>query len=99
MELFFRFFPALINVASGQMRFVGLGPKTRDEILNLGEDWKALYLGSKVGIITETFVRYGSEPTEEELYSAEAVYSVMGGPWYDFKLVAQYLKRIFFGKS
>jgi len=99
VELFFRFFPSLINVASGQMRFVGLGPKTRDEIRNLGEDWKALYLGSKVGIITEAFVRYGSEPTEEELYSAEAVYSVMGGPWYDFKLVAQYLKRIFFGKS
>lgn len=97
VELFLRLLPSLINVAAGDMRFVGLTPRTRDEILNLGEDWKALYLGGKLGIITEAFVRYGSQPTEDELYSAEAVYSVMGGPWYDFKLGAQYLKKVFLG--
>jgi NDP-sugar pyrophosphorylase family protein len=96
-DLFLRLVPSLINVAAGEMRFVGLTPRTRDEILNLGEDWKALYLGGKLGIITEAFVRYGSQPTEDELYSAEAVYSVMGGPWYDFKLGAQYLKKVFLG--
>lgn len=96
-HLFLRLFPSLINVAAGRMRFVGLPPRTRDEILSLGEDWKALYLDAKQGMITEAFVRYGPEPTEEELYSAEAVYSVMGGPWYDFKLVGQYLKRLLLG--
>ncbi len=66
--------------------------------MNLEEDWKTLYLRSKLGIITEAFVRYGSHPTKEELYSAEAVYSIMGSPGYDMKLVGHYLKRIIFGR-
>lgn len=98
VELFYRFLPALINVARGEMRFVGISPRSRQDIVNLEEDWKTLYLRSKTGIITEAFVRYGPRPTKEELYSAEAVYSIMGCPSYDMRLVGNYIKRIFFGK-
>jgi NDP-sugar pyrophosphorylase family protein/lipopolysaccharide/colanic/teichoic acid biosynthesis glycosyltransferase len=97
-ELFYSFLPSLINVARGELRFVGTSPRSRQEIMNLEEDWKTLYLRSKLGIITEAFVRYGSHPTKEELYSAEAVYSIMGSPSYDMKLIGHYLRRIIFGR-
>jgi NDP-sugar pyrophosphorylase family protein len=97
VELLLNFFPALINIARGDLRFVGLPPRTPEEIVALEEDWKALYLNGKLGVISEAFVRYGSHPSEEELYSAEAFYSIMGDPWYDFKLMTQYLSKTLFG--
>lgn len=89
-----RFLPGLVNVVRGEMRLVGVSPRTSQEILKLGEDWKALYLRTKAGLITESFVQYGNCPTEDELYSAEAFYSAMGGFIYDLKLTLGYIERV-----
>jgi len=69
-------------------------PRSRDEIKALGRDWKALYLSSKPGVITEAFINYGASPTEDELYTSEAFYSVSAGIGHDFKLLAAYLGRL-----
>ncbi len=93
-KLFLEFLPALINIAKGELRFVGVAPRTSQQIEALAADWKALYLYSKAGIVTEAFVNYGTSPTEDDLYSAEAFYAAAAGPGHDLKLLRRYCGRI-----
>ncbi|UCD91023.1 MAG: sugar transferase [Desulfobacterales bacterium] len=93
-DLFLRFFPALINVARGELRFVGVRPRTIEEIKALPEDWRSLYLKSKAGIVTEALVSFGSLATDDDLYSAEAMYSVSADWKYDLKILAKYIGQI-----
>lgn len=88
------FLPGLINVVKGELRFVGVASRTRGEILDLNDDWRALYLRTKAGLITEAFVQYGAKPTEDELYAAQAFYSAKSGFIYDLKLAMGYLEKI-----
>jgi len=93
-HFFLRFLPGLINIIKGELRFVGVKPRTRDEIKALARDWQTLYLNSKPGIITEAFINYGAFPTEDELYTSEVFYSVSAGIGHDFKLLSGYLGRL-----
>lgn len=86
--------PALVNIARGELRFVGVSPRTQEAIMALPHDWRALYLGAKVGFITEAQVRYATSPSEDELYSAEAFYSVMASLRYDVQLFLAYWARL-----
>lgn len=86
--------PALVNVAKGELRFVGVRPRSSEEIEALPQDWRALYVASKSGIVTEAQVNYGTSPSEDELYSAEAFYSVSSGFRHDLKLIFGYLGRL-----
>ena len=52
-----RFLPGLLHVATGHLAFVGLPPRTREEILRLPHDWQALYLRGKAGLVTEAAFR------------------------------------------
>jgi lipopolysaccharide/colanic/teichoic acid biosynthesis glycosyltransferase len=93
-HFFLRFLPGLINIIKGELRFVGVKPRTRDEIKALPKDWQALYLNAKSGVITEAFINYGAFPTEDELYTSEVFYSVSAGIGHDFKLLSGYLGRL-----
>lgn len=89
-----RVLPALLNVARGELCFVGAASRSKDEIASLPHDWQALYLGAKAGIVTEAFVQYGWNPTEDEVYSAEVFYSVNAGLRHDVKLLLRYIARL-----
>jgi len=89
-ELFLRFLPALINIAKGELSFVGVSPRTKTAVKLLPHDWQVLYLQSKAGIVTEAEVLYGTRPNEDELYSAEAFYSASAGVRHDLKLLLHY---------
>jgi lipopolysaccharide/colanic/teichoic acid biosynthesis glycosyltransferase len=89
-----RFLPAMINVVRGELRLVGVQPRSREEIKTLTSDWRALYLQSKAGVVTEAFVVYGLNPTEDELYSAEAFYTVTAGMRHDLKLLFRYFLKV-----
>jgi lipopolysaccharide/colanic/teichoic acid biosynthesis glycosyltransferase len=92
---FFRIFlPALINIARGDLRFVGVPPRTAQDIEDLPQDWRALYLKSKPGVVTETLVNFGAHATADEMYSAEAVYSVSSGLRYDLKILMKYFGQV-----
>lgn len=93
-HFFLRFLPGLVNIIKGELRFVGVKPRTRDEIKALPKDWQALYLNTKSGVITEAFINYGAFPTEDELYTSEVFYSVSAGIGHDFKLLSGYLGRL-----
>lgn len=87
--------PALINIAKGELRFVGVPPREKSTISSLSHDWQTLYLGSKAGAITETDIQYfGVIPTDDDAYSSEAFYAVSAGPVYDLKLLWKYLLRV-----
>lgn len=90
-DLLLRFLPALVNVAKGELHLVGVPPRTRGEIRGLPHDWQALYLRAKSGIVTEASVHCGDAPTPDELYSAEAFYSVTAGVRRDLKLLIGYV--------
>jgi len=93
-EFFSHFLPGLIGVAGGHLSFVGVAPRTADEIEQLPRDWKRLYLGSLAGLITESYVVHGPSPSEDALYSAEIFYTATAGPKHDLALIAGYLARI-----
>ncbi len=93
-DFLFRFLPLLANVAKGKMSFVGVRPRSREEVRGLSNDWRELYLKSKLGIISEACVAYGEKPTRDELYAAESFYSVNAGFRYDLKLMLAYLRGV-----
>lgn len=95
--LFLAFLPALVNVARGELSFVGVPPRSRVEIKTLPRDWQALYLSGKAGIVTEAAVRCGPAPHDDELCAAETVYIASAGGRHDLKLLAGYLYRSWFG--
>jgi lipopolysaccharide/colanic/teichoic acid biosynthesis glycosyltransferase len=93
-HFFLIFLPALINIARGELRFVGVPPRTVQDIRDLPRDWRALYLKSKPGIVTEAIVNFGPQATRDEMYSAEAVYSVSAGLIHDLKVLLKYFGQI-----
>ncbi|MBF0119524.1 MAG: sugar transferase [Desulfobacterales bacterium] len=92
-HIFLYFIPGLINILRGVASFVGVLPRTSEEILSLPKDWRILYIGSKVGIITESMVNFRNNITEDELYAAEAFYTSHASFLYDLKLLGRYFIR------
>lgn len=81
--------PALLNVLRGELSFVGVPPRTAQEIRELPADWRALYLRGKAGMITEALANFGTTSTEDERYSSEAFYCVQSGVWHDVRLIGR----------
>jgi lipopolysaccharide/colanic/teichoic acid biosynthesis glycosyltransferase len=92
-----RFLPALFSVVQGDLALVGVPPRSREEIQQLPHDWQALYVSSKVGIVTEASVRFPAELTDDDLYAADAFYVASSGWAYDLKLLVRYLARSLLG--
>ncbi len=91
--------PSLWNVAMGQLSFVGVPPRTTEEVRNLPADWRALYLTGKSGIVTEALANFGLTASEDERYSSEAFYCVQSGAWHDLCLIGRHvLNRIMPGR-
>ena len=86
--------PGLTSVLKGDLFLVGLQPRSSDEIGRLSSDWQSIYMNCKPGLITEASVSFGKTPGQDELYSAEAYYSVTAGIRHDFKLLMLYLSRM-----
>jgi len=98
-HLLLRFLPALPAVAVGRLALVGVEPRSGDAIQALPPDWRALYLKSKVGLLTETFVEYGADASADDRYACEAFYSVSRGVRLDCSILARYAQRLFWFRS
>ena len=92
--LLFDFLTALPQVAMGRLHFVGVQPRSREEIESLPPDWKALYLQAKAGLITEALVVHGSTATSDDIYSSEVYYSAMRSARHDLSLALRFLVRV-----
>ena len=98
-HLLLHFLPALINIARGELRFVGVPPRTKEQIKGLQFEWRNLYLAAKSGIIDEAYLQYGTASSEDEKYAAEAYYTVTAGLRGDLKLVLRYCFALLPGVS
>jgi len=76
---------------------VGVQPRTRTEILQLPSDWRALYLKTKAGLITEAAVMFGRTPSEDEFYTAEAFYSATESFSHDCRLLGLWFLKLITG--
>ena len=94
-EFFLRGLPALMNVARGDLRLVGVMPRTPDEIRALPLDWRTLYLCAHAGIVTEAYVYQGPTPSDDELYTSEAYYSATASIRHNTRLLCGYFGRLF----
>ena len=93
-HLIFAFSPALIHVARGELGFVGVPPRTAEEVMALPTDWRALYLKSKAGLVSECLVSFGVSATDDDRYAADAVYAVSTTVIYDLKLMLRYIGQV-----
>lgn len=89
------FLPGLFSILKGELGFVGLRARSREEVASLSEDWRHLYLRSKGGLITEELIYVAKDGTDDDRYAADAYYSVRSGFKHDFKLCMLYLIRFF----
>jgi hypothetical protein len=92
-HFFLRFLPALVNVARGDLRLVGLPPQTPAQLRHLGADWQVLYRHSKAGILSATLLACDSL-SEDEAYATEAVNALTGGLVRDVGLFLRYLVAV-----
>ncbi|BBM86900.1 NDP-sugar synthase [Candidatus Uabimicrobium amorphum] len=97
-HFFLLFIPGLWKIACGKMHFVGIPPRNKEEIENLPQDWRSLYISSKSGIITEQYVK-SLASTAEDLYASEAFYAVSAGFKQDLYIGVSYLKQVLFGRT
>lgn len=92
----FKKLPLLPAVISGHIHVVGSGPRTPEETNQLPEDWKKLYLKSKVGLINLATLDQGEAVSQDDIYAAEAYYAIQMSFWMDVKLILRWIKGHFF---
>ena len=86
--------PVLINILRGEVHFVGVPPRTPSEVEALPSDWKNIYLKSKVGWVVLADLEATRNPSQDELYMAEAYYTARISLSYDIKLFFLWLKKM-----
>ncbi|MBS1799363.1 MAG: NDP-sugar synthase [Acidobacteria bacterium] len=91
-----QFLPGLFAVAKGRIGFVGLPPRTPEEIEKLPTDWRVLYLGGSAGLITEAALSLSDPADETQRYLADAYYVVRRSFIYNLKLSLKYFLRLVF---
>jgi lipopolysaccharide/colanic/teichoic acid biosynthesis glycosyltransferase len=91
-----QFLPGLLAVAKGHIGFVGLPPRTAEEISRLPADWRVLYLGGVSGLITEAALSLSDPADETQRYLADAYYVVRRSFVYNLKLALKYFLRLIF---
>ncbi len=96
-HLLLQVLPGLAQVARGTMSLAGVMPRSAAELQALPRDWRALCCSARPGLISEAMIAYGFSPTPDELYSAEAYYSVSAGFRHDARLCASYFARLLRG--
>jgi len=83
--------PELINIIKGEMHFVGLPSRTVDEVEALSEEWRQIYLSSKVGVITLVDLEQGSEISPHEQLISELFYVANESSSFDFKVMSSWI--------
>jgi NDP-sugar pyrophosphorylase family protein len=92
---YFTHLPLLLNIIRGDVHFVGVVPRSIEDIHKMPFDWQKLYLKSKVGIVTLSALEHEPFPTDDDLYAAETYYSIHTSLRFDLTLMARWIKKKF----
>jgi len=94
-EFFYCTIPRMLGVIYGKLHVVGLAGRSIGSIEMMENDWRELYLNGKIGVISEASVIYDNELNDDELFTAEAFYSVKKCFKHDLKLFLAYIYKLF----
>ena len=92
-DLLLRVLPGMWDVVCGRLRLAGVPPRAPSAAKRLPEDWRAIYLKARAGLITESMVRLGPGATAETHYAADTVYVAAADTGHDLRLIGAYLAR------
>lgn len=95
-DFWVRFLPGLWHVVRGDLSYVGVPPRSVEEVKALPRDWQSVYLRAKAGLITEAMICYGPDATDDELYAADGFYAVTASWHHDLSLLLRYFGRAWF---
>ncbi len=96
-QRFFSRLPYLWEIVRGNLHFVGVAPRPLKQIEEMPEDWKAMYLRAKAGLITLTQLDHGKSATLDEQYASEAYYAMHMGIIFDCKLALRWFVKKLLG--
>ena len=91
-----QFLPGLFAIVAGRLSFVGLPPRTIEEMEkpSLEWEWRSLYLHGKAGLITEASIASTEGGDEAQYYLADAYYAVRQSWHHDLRLTCHYFMRL-----
>jgi lipopolysaccharide/colanic/teichoic acid biosynthesis glycosyltransferase len=81
-------------VISGRLCFVGLPPRSVEDVERLSADWRSMYLDGRAGLISEASIASTDPGDETQLYVADAYYTVKRSLLYDLRLASRYFFRL-----
>lgn len=87
--------PGLFAIVAGRLCFVGLPPRSAEEIKRLPLEWRSMYLKGKAGLITEASLALADTDDETQLYFADAYYTARRNWLHDLRLASQYICHLF----
>jgi NDP-sugar pyrophosphorylase family protein len=90
-----QFLPGLLAVILGHARLVGLPPRSPEQVAELADDWRELYLQGHAGLITEASIATPADADEMQLYLADAYFSVRRSKRHNFGVMVKYFCRLF----
>lgn len=90
-HLLLRILPGLLSVVRGDLRFVGVPPRTPEEVEALPEYWRDVYLKAEPGLLTETDVRTEVSEHAEMMLASEAFHATRPGWQHAVALWREYL--------
>ncbi len=90
---FFSSLPHFLSICQGNAHFIGVMPRSKEEIDSLNEEWRRFYLKSKVGLITLSALNNPLASTSDEIYAAEAFYTSHKGFKTDSTLFLRWLRQ------
>jgi len=75
LSLHLKKLPGIYNVLKGHMDFVGVKPRTADELKDTNDDWKHALISMRCGLVTLAEKQFGDSPSDDELYASELYYA------------------------
>ena len=96
-DLFLRITPALRLVATGQMRWCGISPRTATGYRTVPDYWRETLQHQTPGLITEWLVQHGPSATEEQRLVCDVWMAVNQSRWNRLRLFARYLRTLLTG--
>ena len=88
------FHPGLQDIWQNRVRFIGIEPRTVDEIQTLPPYWQRLYARAPVGLINDTLL-LGELAADPDLgYAGDALAASGMSRWASFKVLLRYLRKV-----
>ena len=90
--------PGLVSFVRGDLKLIGVPPRSEDEIRALPQDWQEVCLSRPPGLISEALVQAGPYANGDERYASDAFYSAAGNWRMDLEILAKYLMVLALGR-